>query len=84
MPRGQKKREACEGKAAASKKIITEQAAEPMESGKYMWSTVCVKKSLTTVKKYSYVFFFNIFTLLFHCYILQRPISSTVHFSPYS
>ena len=37
MPRGQKKGEAREGKAAASKKnlIITEQAAEPIESGKY-------------------------------------------------
>ncbi|XP_060799636.1 uncharacterized protein LOC132901336 [Neoarius graeffei] len=32
MPHGQKKRKAGEGKAAASKKIITEQAAEAMES----------------------------------------------------
>lgn len=32
MPRGQKKRKAGEGKAAASKKILTEQAAEAMES----------------------------------------------------
>ncbi|XP_072174724.1 uncharacterized protein [Diadema setosum] len=37
MPRGQKKRKAGEGKAASSKKIITEQAAEPMESAKF-WS----------------------------------------------
>ena len=64
MPRG-KKRKAGGGKAAASKKIteqaVTEQAAEPMESGKYMWPTGCVKKYLTTVKKYCYVFYFNIF-----------------------
>ena len=53
---------------------ITEQAAEPMESGKYMWSCSCVKKYKTTVKKYCYVFYFNIFNLLFHCYILPvRP-----------
>ena len=51
MPRGQKKRKAGEGKAAASKKIMTEQAAEAMESGKYMWPTGCVKKYLTTVNK---------------------------------
>nr|XP_054755716.1 uncharacterized protein LOC129261693 [Lytechinus pictus] len=32
MPRAQRKRKAGEGKAAASKKIFTKQAAEPMES----------------------------------------------------
>ena len=77
MPRGQKKRKAGEGKAAASKKIMTEQAAEAMESGKYMWPTGCVKKYLTTVKKYCYVFYFNLFHLLFHCYIVrpqQQPL----------
>lgn len=58
MPRGQKKRKAGEGRAAVSKKIISEQVAEPMESGKYMWP--CVKIYLTTVKKYCYVCDFNI------------------------
>ena len=76
MPRGQKKRKAGEGKAAASKKIITEQAAKPMESGKYMWPTGCVKKYLTTVKKYCYVFYFKLFHLLFH--------SLTVHVQAFS
>ena len=52
MPRGQKKRKAGKGKAEASKNIITEQAAETMESGKYTWPAGCVKKYLTTVKKY--------------------------------
>ena len=66
MTRGQKKRKAGEGKAAASKKIISEQAAEPMESGKYMWPTGCVKKYLTTVKRYCSVFYLNILNLLFH------------------
>ena len=49
MPRV--KRKGGEGKAAAFKKIITEQAAEARESGKYNYvAHSCIKKNLTTVK----------------------------------
>ena len=51
MPRGHKKRKVVEAKAAASKKLITEEAAEAMESGKYMWPNGCIKKYLTNCDK---------------------------------
>ncbi|XP_054613227.1 uncharacterized protein LOC129170069 [Dunckerocampus dactyliophorus] len=70
MTRRQNRRKAGEGKAAGPKKMYLLMAAEPMESGKYMWPTGCVKKYLTSVKKYCYSFIYS----FIYCYILQRPV----------